>query len=136
MAGFEATTLTLEVIRLAQDLKDNFKAAKDCTKLFQSGITNMEKTLQFLNDSDIQLTPGDQERLTDWMKDCEDILKKLYAQTVPSFATHNVGLRDTITAVYHRLCYDPKEADRLVSRLLQCELQLNILYTSILLPKR
>lgn len=132
----EAFTITVEAIHLTQALKENLQAAKGCTKDFDRAINIVEGIWKQLDNLDVKLTSSEDELFADWKVDCEDILTQLHAHSGPSFELHDVGFRKAVAALCRRLCFDPKEADRLNIRVLTNATNLGIIFGLVQLARR
>lgn len=132
----DAFTIIVEIIHVTQALKESLQAAKAYTKDFDSAINNLEGTGRLLDNLGRTLTPSEGELLAGWKVDCEDVLKKLHAQSGSSFEPHHVGFWNAVAALCRRLCFDSNQADRLSHRLSILFAHLNIIISSILLARR
>ncbi|KAL9118091.1 MAG: hypothetical protein Q9187_005368, partial [Circinaria calcarea] len=132
----EAVTVVIELIKLANALKEASKAASDYTTSFNEGISILEEILISLADPENQLPTGEYKRLTAWKVRAEDLLEDLRAQTRSSIETRGVGFSKAAVATYRRLRFDSKKAERINHRMIECLLSLNTIIIAINVPKR
>ncbi|KAL9119163.1 MAG: hypothetical protein Q9187_004286 [Circinaria calcarea] len=127
-------SLSIEITKLVLAIKDNLQAEKTYTRTFRDAAENLDRKLREIKQ--LGLAPEEDRFLDQWRLNCHEILVELHAYTRSGSELHSSRYQTLMTAVPRRLCFDPKEAERLTNRFSAHVSQLGEKYAYLNLQRR
>ena len=129
-----AVSLLIQIFQLLKALKDDLQAEKGYAQLFVRAAGDLEVKLRRLKG--LRLTPKEDKVFDQWRLECHGTLKQLRGQIRSRSGLRGSGIQKSVTAIAHRILFNPKDAERLVASFALTVSELNGLFSYIILLRR